>query len=96
MYHDAFNPDSGEVDDLKERYVKGTVGDVEVKKKLAVAINNLLDPIRERRAHYEARPKLVQEALEAGTRLAGEVADETMDEVRQALRLDYFVRGAPQ
>ncbi len=67
MYHDAFNPDEAEVQDLKERYVKGTVGDVEVKQKLALALNTLLDPIRERRAHYEARPKLVREALAAGT-----------------------------
>src|SRR5437588_11840079 len=57
MYHDAFNPDTSEVNDLKERYVRGTVGDVEVKKKLVAAINNLLDPIRERRAPLEAPPE---------------------------------------
>ncbi len=74
MYHDAFNPDKAEVQDLKERYVKGTVGDVEVKQKLALALNAFLDPIRERRAHYEARPKLVREALAAGTGHAKKVA----------------------
>src|SRR4026209_1340526 len=67
MYHDAFNPDSAEVADLKERYTKGGAGDVAVKKKLAVAINALLDPIRERRAHFEARPKLVRDALDKGS-----------------------------
>jgi tryptophanyl-tRNA synthetase len=50
IYHDAFNPDLAEVEDLKDRYTKGKVGDVEVKTRLSVAINNFLDPIRERRA----------------------------------------------
>lgn len=95
MYHDAFNPDTGEVDDLKERYVKGTVGDVEVKKKLIVAINNLLDPIRERRAYFEARPALVTEALERGSAHARATADETMALVRDALKLNYIERGRP-
>jgi tryptophanyl-tRNA synthetase len=96
MYHDAFNPDAAEVADLKDRYVRGAVGDVEVKKKLSVAINNLLEPFRERRAHFEANPKLVQEALEAGTLAASRVADETMRDVREALRLDYFAGGMPR
>ena len=90
MYHDAFNPNEAEVQDLKERYVKGTVGDVEVKEKLALALNAFLDPIRERRAHYEARPKLVREALAAGTSHAKKVAEGTMAEVRAALRLNYL------
>jgi tryptophanyl-tRNA synthetase len=93
MYHDAFNPDTAEVDDLKERYVRGAVGDVEVKKKLIVAINNLLDPIRERRAHFEARPQLVSEALERGSAAGRAVAQATMEAVRKALRLDYIDRG---
>ena len=50
MYHDAFNPNKDEVEDLKTRYRAGKVGDVEVKTKLAAAINAMLDPIRERRA----------------------------------------------
>ena len=90
MYHDAFNPNEAEVQDLKERYVKGTVGDVEVKEKLALALNAFLDPIRERRAHYEARPKLVREALAAGTSHAKKVAEGTMADVRAALRLNYL------
>ncbi len=95
MYHDAFNPDTAEVDDLKERYVKGAVGDVEVKKKLVVAINNLLDPIRERRAHFEARPALVTEALARGSEHARATAEETMTLVRDALKLNYIERGRP-
>lgn len=96
MYHDAFNPNTDEVNDLKERYRQGKVGDVEVKKKLAAAINNLLDPIRERRAHFEAHPDLVQAALEKGSKVAYQVAAETMRDVRAALKLDYFARGMPK
>ncbi|MDP9236967.1 MAG: tryptophan--tRNA ligase [Chloroflexota bacterium] len=95
LYHDAFNPDTAEVDDLKERYVRGAVGDVEVKKKLVVAINNLLDPIRERRAHFEANPALVSEALARGSAAGYAAAEETMIAVRKALRLDYIERGRP-
>ena len=96
MYHDAFNPDTAEVDDLKERYVRGAVGDVEVKKKLVVAVNNLLDPIRERRAYYEARPELVKEALAKGSQVGFDTAEETIVAVRKALRLDYLERGMPK
>ena len=50
IYHDAFNPNRAEVEDLKARYRAGKVGDVEVKTKLAAAINAMLEPMRERRA----------------------------------------------
>ena len=90
MYHDAFNPDTAEVEDLKERYVKGTVGDVEVKQKLAAALNTMLDPIRERRAEYASRPDAVREALAKGTEHTRKVAAETMTEVRSALKLNYL------
>jgi len=90
-YHDAFNPDPDEVNDLKERYRQGQVGDVEVKKKLARAINAFLDPIRERRAHYAARPGLVEEVLIEGTRRMQIEARETMAQVHQAMGL-YGIR----
>ena len=88
-YHDAFNPDVDEVNDLKERYLLGKVGDVEVKTKLAKALNTFLDPIRERRAYYEARPNLVKEALDTGSRYARKVGADTMAEVRDAMRINY-------
>jgi tryptophanyl-tRNA synthetase len=90
MYHDAFNPNKDEVQDLKDRYLVGKVGDVEVKQKLAKALNHFLDPIRERRAHYEANPNTVREALAAGTAHGKKVAEHTMSEVRAALRLNYL------
>ncbi len=87
IYHDAFNPDVDEVNDLKDRYRKGTVGDVEVKRKLARAINNFLDPIRERRARYEANPGMVEEILMAGTRTMQAAAQETMARVYDAMEM---------
>ena len=90
IYHDTFNPDRAEVDDLKERYRAGKVGDVEVKRKLVAALEAFLAPIRERRAALESKPRLVDEILEAGTARAREEARKTLHEVRQAMRLDYF------
>jgi tryptophanyl-tRNA synthetase len=90
MYHDAFNPDVDEVDDLNERYRGGRVGDVEVKQKLARALNAFLEPIRERRAYYQARPHEVRAALAKGTDAARATAADTMADVRSALRLDYL------
>jgi tryptophanyl-tRNA synthetase len=95
MYHDTFNPDLEEVSDLKARYLKGAVGDVEVKQKLAVALNNLLEPIRERRAYFEARPEVVRDALSTGSKVERDVADRTMAAVREALRLGDLEPGNP-
>lgn len=89
VYHDAFNPNKEEVADLKERYVRGKVGDVEVKKKLAKALNAFLDPIRDRRAKYDQDEKAVDEILKEGTRRAHAVAQETMRQVRRAMKIDY-------
>ena len=92
MYHDAFNPNLDEVEDLKARYRKGSVGDVEVKKRLTVVINNLLEPIRERRACFEAHPRVAKDALERGSLVARKVGAETMVKVREALGLGYTGR----
>ena len=91
-YHDAFNADAGEVADLKARYRRGTVGDVEVKEKLAGALNAFLDPIRDRRARFEGKMRLVRDALEYGTSRARQVAQETMALTRDALELGYLER----
>jgi tryptophanyl-tRNA synthetase len=89
MYHDAFNPDAAEVEELKTRYRAGKVGDVEVKTKLAKALNARLDPIRARRADVLARPSALREILEQGSRKARGIAEETMDRVRRAVKLAY-------
>ncbi len=87
IYHDAFNPDEEEVNDLKARYRQGKVGDVEVKRKLARAINDFLAPLRERRAHYESQPGLVDDILMQGVRRTRGIAQETMGRVYEAMGL---------
>lgn len=89
-YHDAFNPNRAQVEEFKARYREGRVGDVEVKKALVEAMDAFLGPIRERRAYFEAHPKLVEEALLEGTRHARNEADETMKAVRSAMRIDAY------
>ena len=88
-YHDVFNPNAGEVEDLKARYRAGKVGDVEVKTKLASALNAYLAPIRERRAAASAKPEQLREILFEGSRRARAVAAETMERVREAVKVVY-------
>jgi tryptophanyl-tRNA synthetase len=89
VYHDAFNPDRAEVEDLKARYRAGTVGDVEVKTKLAKAVNAVLDPMRARRAEVLARPDDLRDVLLDGSRRARTLAGQTMARVRAAMHLQY-------
>jgi tryptophanyl-tRNA synthetase len=89
VYHDAFNPNTAEVDELKTRYRAGQVGDVEVKTRLAEALNARLDPIRERRAAVLAKPDRLKEVLFEGSRRARLVASDTMARVRDAMKISY-------
>jgi tryptophanyl-tRNA synthetase len=89
MYHDVFNPDAAEVEDLKTRYRAGKVGDVEVKTKLAKAMNATLAPMRERRREVMAHPEHVREILIEGSRKARGIAHTTMERVRAAVKLRY-------
>ncbi len=87
LYHDAFNANKEEVADLKARYQEGKVGDIEVKEKLVVALNNFLEPMRARRAGFEKEDGLVEKILEEGTAKARIEAQETIKLVRQAMKL---------
>jgi len=89
VYHDAFNPNTDEVADLKARYRAGKVGDVEVKTKLSNALNAHLEPIRERRAAVLAKPHHLREILFEGSKRARAVAAETMARVRDAMKISY-------
>ena len=89
MYHRAFNPNTAEVEDLETRYRQGKVGDVEVKTKLANAVNKMLEPIRERREAALARPGYIREVLVDGSRKAQRIAQETLEKVRTAVQLNY-------
>jgi tryptophanyl-tRNA synthetase len=85
IYHDAFNANRAEVEDLKRRYRQGQVGDVEVKDKLANAINHFLDPIRDRRARYADESGFVEALIDAGTRKVRRIARSTVKEMRKAM-----------
>ena len=88
IYHDAFNPNTAEVDDLKARYRAGKVGDVEVKTKLANALNAHLEPIRERRAAVLAKPGSPERDPVRGIAArARRSPPETMERVRDAMKI---------
>ncbi len=89
IYHDAFNDNTEEVADLKERYQQGKVGDVEVKRKLAAAVNRFLEPIRQRRAEWEAQPRIVEEVLSAGSERARAEAAETLHLMKEGMGLRW-------
>lgn len=86
IYHDAFNPNIAEVDDLKARYREGTVTDVEVKEKLTIAINNFLAPIHARREQY-METGLVDEIIVNGTEKIREITRNTLFEMKKAMGL---------
>ena len=89
IYHDAFNSNKSEVSELKRRYRAGKVGDVEVKRKLVAALNAFLEPMRERRASYAARPGYLDEILAEGTRRTQRLAAETLRMAKEQMGLNF-------
>lgn len=87
IFHDVFNENKAEVEDLKIRYREGHVGDVEVKEKLALVLNQFLDPLRERRKHFAEDKGLVEQIIYEGTQKMIEVSNETIKEMRSAMGL---------
>lgn len=88
-YLDAFCQNQEELKELKSRYKKGTIGDVEVKKRLVKILNDFLNPVREKRKELEANSKLVEEVLTDGIEKTRREAKETLRLVRKAMHLDY-------
>lgn len=88
IYHDAFNDNKAEVEDLKKRYIVGQVGDVEVKEKLSLAINKFLEPIRAKRAEFEGKTDLIDEIINEGSKKAAVEAQKTLDEVLKAMGIN--------
>lgn len=86
-YHDLFNEKAQEVKELKERYQKGTVSDVEVKERLAKTLNRFLAPIRERYQHFKNKKGLVEDILDKGDKKASKIAKETLEEAKRAMKL---------
>jgi len=89
IYHDAFNPNKAEVEELKARYRAGKVGDVEVKRRLARALNEFLEPFRERRRQLEQQPETIREIIMQGSDVARREAQRTLEEAKAAMGLRY-------
>lgn len=89
IYHDYFNPNLDEVNDLKERYIKGQVGDVEVKEKLYIAMNNYLKPIRERRLEAETKKGELLDAALEGSKKVQKIGREIADQMKEAMMIKY-------
>ena len=83
-------PEYPSLDELKAHYRRGGLGDVKVKKLLIAVLNEVLDPIRERRRYFEGRIEEVYAMLEEGSRKAREAAGATLADVRKAMKIDYF------
>ena len=93
VYHDIFNQDREEILELKERYRLGKVGDVEVKQKLVHAINDFLDPLRQRRDDFSRHPGIVVDILEEGAIRMQDESRETLALVREAMGLMNFQKS---
>jgi tryptophanyl-tRNA synthetase len=89
-YLDVFDPNVEVVNELKERYRLGRVGDVEVKRRLVGSMNAFLEPFRERRAEYARQPNLVRDILQEGSANARREARATLEDARGAMGLNYF------
>ena len=85
-----FWPEFKNLDELKAAYTHGGIGDMKCKKLLNNVINRMLEPIRERRHTFEQDIPEIFNLLKKGSEVARETAAQTMDEVRKAMRIDYF------
>ena len=89
-HFEKFLPEYKSLDELKAHYMRGGLGDVKVKKLLINVLNEALEPIRERRKYYEGRIEEVWEILKNGSIEARKTAAKTLDEVRSAMKINYF------
>jgi len=93
---EKFWPEYKDLDELKAHYQRGGLGDVKCKKFLMAVLNEFLAPIRERRAYYEAHPQEVIDIIKAGTEDARATAEQTLNEVKKAMQIDYFNQWAEE
>jgi tryptophanyl-tRNA synthetase len=93
---EKFLPEYRDLDELKDHYRRGGLGDVKVKKFLFAVLNEFLSPIREKRAYYEAHPEEVIAALRDGTEEARRAAAATLADVKRAMKIDYFESWADE
>ena len=91
-FHETFNTDTAWVEEHRDLYKNGKIGDVAIKRKLIDVLNALLEPIRVRRRQFDQRPDDVIDILRAGTVRANAVAEETLALAKKAMHQDYFAR----
>jgi tryptophanyl-tRNA synthetase len=89
IYHDIFNTNKDEVKDLKDRYVEGKVGDVEVKEKLFIALKTFLDPIRERRKEAEQKQDELFQNVLASSKAVSDIANQTLSEMKEVMKIKF-------
>jgi tryptophanyl-tRNA synthetase len=89
-YLDIFDPDKQKVQELKDQYQAGGLGDVKIKRYLNEVLQNELRPIRERREQYAADIDAVYQILKDGSDKANAIAEQTLKEVRDAIGINYF------
>ena len=89
-YLDIFDDDKEKVAELKAQYQHGGLGDVKIKRYLNEVLENVLGPIRQRREEFAKDIPAVYDMLKKGSEHANEVANQTLEEVRHAIGVDYF------
>jgi len=87
IYHDVYNPNKAEIEEFKRRYREGTIGDVEIKERLAEVINAFLQPIRERRKVFEEDKGYVEQVIYEGSLAMNDIANDTLKAMRSAMSL---------
>lgn len=85
-----YTTDYATLQEMKDHYTRGGLGDMKCKKLLMAVLQEVLEPIRQRRAEYEKDIPSVYEILRKGCEVARAAACETMDEVRRAMKINYF------
>ena len=93
QYHDAFNTDSAQVEEFKQRYRKGSIGDVEIKIALASSINKFLNPIREKRKELESNMSVVEDSLLSGIERTRSIASNTIEQVKEAMKISRYTKS---
>lgn len=91
-FHETFNPDKAWVEETKNAYANGKIGDVAVKKALVEVLNTVIEPIRSRRKQFEERPSDVIDVLVQGARKANLITEETLALAKKAMKQDFFTR----
>jgi tryptophanyl-tRNA synthetase len=89
IYHDIFNNNLEELEDFKDRYSKGKIGDVEVKKSLAKNINNFLDPIREKRLQVSKNRGEIFDIIIEGSKQARLIAKDNLEKIKDAMKITF-------